>query len=479
MQQSTGVGLIFMVLIPLAIAIAVTLARHYRQRNTTDSFFVANRNVGTTVIALSIASSWIWTVALFVIPQKTYELGAPALIPLIGVNSAALLLLAILVPRVREFCGNRQLTLPQFTHLRDGHRTAAVFTIGVLGVQIYSVITHMLGVALLLTFMPSSIGKETFVVFLAFAFLIVAWLRGLQSSIVMDIVKYAAVFGIALLGLMLTSKSGGVDVLAGGLMGLRPADSGLIPAGTVWLFVLPVSAGLLSAVAMDDQLYQRGFAAKKNPKRVFGLATLVFLMVPIGMSLLGLLAANKSLGVVIDNRQLVSFLTIQKLLPEFPMYLVVAAVMTALIGSGGSALHAAGNVGAKNVVHALWPSMDESRLVLASRVTMVVTLTAGTAAALIGIGIFELWMGWNMFRAVLFFPIVALIMTSRESVPSVFGWIVVGLPVTLSAFAFFIWLGEPAGVASGEAILVAWGTTLAMWTWHSVENARSVQKEMV
>jgi len=322
--------------------------------------------------------------------------------------------------------------------------------------------------------MTSGANKEMFILLLAIAFLIVAALRGLESSIIADIIKYSAVFGIVMLAFFATEKAGGVDALMGGLTGLRPEESGLVPIKTLWLFVIPVSAALLSAVAMDDQLYQRGFAAKNNPKRAFVLATAFFVIIPIGMSMLGLLAANKALAVGVTDLQLTGFQTIQKLVPGISLYVLAAAVMTALIGSGGSALHAAGNVGAKNVAQMFWPQMSDASLVWASRATMVITLVVGTVTALAGVGIFELWIGWGMFRAVLFFPLIALIITNREYIPSVFSWIAIGLPTTLASFALFKWLGEPTGVASGEAILVAWGTTLALWVWHAYRSKRSL-----
>lgn len=466
---------ILIFLVPLACAIALTLVRHYGQRNTVPSFFVANRDVGSVTVALTLASSWVWTVALFVVPQKVYELGIVAMVPLVFVNAACVVLLGVLVPRVREICNNKQLTLPQFVQIRDGRRTEAVFTVGVLGVQIYSVVTHLLGVALLVRFMPAEIDKTTLILVLAGGFLVVAAMRGLQSSIAADIVKYTAIFGVVLLALIATSKSGGLPALVGGATGLRVSEVGFVDMKTLWQFAIPVSMALLSAVAMDDQLYQRGFAARSHPRRAYMLGALLFLPIPLGMALLGFLAANKVLGVQVDNLQLVNFLTIQKLLPDFPMYLVVAAVITSLMASGGAGLHAAGNVGAKNVAQMFWSGLPEKYLVLVSRGAMFVTLVVGTLAALAGVGIFELWIGWGMFRAVLFFPLIALITMRREAVPSVFWWIVVGLATTLASFAIFRQLGHSIPASSGEAILVAWGTTFSVWMVRLFRNARSAR----
>ncbi len=465
---------VFTILVPLACIVVFTLVRHYRQTNTTRSFYVANRDVGTFMVAVSLASAWIWTVALFVVPQKVYELGIVAMVPLVFVNAACIILLGVLVPRVRKICNDTQMTLPQFAGIRDGKKTEAVLTAGVLGVQVYSVITHLLGAALLLNFMTGGLDKPSLIFLLSGAFLVVAALRGLESSMDADIVKYIAIGGVVLLALIATGTSGGAPVLTPGTMGIRAAELGFVDAKTLWLFVIPVSAALLSAVAMDDQLYQRGFAARSRPLRAYLLGALLFLVVPLGLAFLGLLAANKSLGVKIDDLQLVNFTTIRTLLPEFPMYIIVTAFMTSLIASGGAALHAAGNVGAKNVVQMLRPGLADNRLVLVSRITMVVTLVLGMIAALAGVGIFELWIGWGMFRAVLFFPLIALITMRRETVPSVFSWIVIGLPVTLAAFAMFRWFGDSIPAASGQAILVAWGVTASLWLLR-VGRVRSAQ----
>lgn len=463
---------VLILLLPVALAVAFTVIRYRGQENTVASFFVANRDVSTPIVALSIASSWVWTVAMFVVPQKVYELGVIATVALVFVNALSIVLLGVLVPRVRAFSKNKQLTLPQFTEERDGKRTGAVFTIGVLGVQVYSVITHLLAAALLLKFMTGTVDTRVLVVLLAGGFVIVAGLRGLQSSIVTDVVKYSAIFAVVILAILATNKAGGVSALAEGATGLRAPGTGFFDAKTIWTFVIPVSIALLSAVAMDDQLYQRGFAARSHPKRAYFLAALLFLVIPLGLSLLGFLAANKSLGITVakEDLQIVNLLTLQRLLPEIPLYVVGAAIMTALIGSGGSALHAAGNVGAKNVVMVLWPGLGDSRLVLASRITMLVTLAIGTLTALSGVGIFELWIGWGMFRAVLFIPLIALIFSSREALPSVFWWIIIGLPVTLVSFVLFRLSGEPTGIASGQAILVAWAMTFTMWVLHLIRS---------
>ncbi len=464
MTQVFGIPIdVFTILIPLACIVAFTLIRHFRQINTTRSFYVANRDVGTFTVAVSLASAWIWTVALFVVPQKVYELGVIAMVPLVFVNAACIVLLGVLVPRVRNICNDTQMTLPQFAGMRDGKRTESVLTAGVLGVQVYSVITHLVGAALLLDVMWGGLNKPALIVLLAAAFLVVAAMRGIESSMVADILKYVAIAGVVLLALIITAKSGGTHALGNGTLGQRTAEVGYVDVKTLLQFVIPVSMALLSAVVMDDQLYQRGFAARSRPVRAYLLGAILFLIVPLGLAFLGLLAANKSLGVKIDNKELVNIAAIRALLPEFPMYLIVTAFMTSLIASGGAALHAAGNVGAKNVVQMLRPGLADNRLVLVSRITMVTTLVIGMSAALAGVGIFELWIGWGMFRAVLFFPLIALITMRRETVPSVFSWIVIGLPTTLAAFALFRWFGDSIPAASGQAILVAWGVTAALW----------------
>jgi Na+/proline symporter len=452
-------GYILTILIPLALAVVLSGLRYGGRPNTTGSFYVADRNEPTPLIAISIAAAWIWTVALYVLPPKIYEFGIIAAVPFVLVNALCVVLLGWLVPRVRAVCADVQLTLPQFGGIRDGKRTEGVLTAAVLGAQIYSVITHLLGAALLLTFMPNDFNKPTLIVILAVGFLMVAAIRGMQSSIPADIVKYAVVGGVVVVAFVLTLNSGGTSAIEGGIAGLRAQSSGLVDAKTIWQMVIPTSMGLFSAVAMDDQLYQRGFATRNSPRAAYLLGALLFLVIATGMGMLGFLAADKPLGVTIgqNEHQLVNFLTIEQLMPKFPMYLLVTAFMASLIASGGAALHAAGNVGAKNVTGMLFPNFAEKHSISVSRVTMLVTLGLGILLAVWNSGIFELWMGWNVFRAALFFPIIALVVMSREKIPSVFWWIVVDLACALGTFGFSWYEGAPVGIASGYGILAAWG----------------------
>ncbi len=467
-------------LIPLALAVVVTFARYAGQEVTTGTFYVAGRVVPTSLVAMSAASSWIWTVALFVIPRLSYQLGLVAAIPFVLVNTGALLWFAILAPRVRAYSDGGQLTLPHYVTQRDSYATGLVYTIGVLGVQIYSVITHMLGAALILMFAGINADTTMVIVMLAVAFFVVAAMRGLQSSMIMDVIKYSAVFLIVVVGLVLAGQSGGIETLAKSMNGIRPADAPFATWTMFWTFILPTSAALLSAVTMDDQLYQRAFSARGRVGRTFVLAAAFFVIIPIGMLVLGLLAANPSLGVKATAtgnppNQLIGFDTIRHLMPGIPLQLLAAAVVTALIGSGGSALHAAGNVGAKNVAQAIWPRISDHSLVSVARITMAIVLALGMMMAFVKVGIFELWMMFSTFRAVLFFPLVALVLST---VPSVFNWIKVGAIVTLATFLIAkLGYGYDAGGASSIAILAAWATGIVLWVRYALtsRNGNAVQ----
>lgn len=467
-------------LIPLALAVVVTFARYAGQEVTTGTFYVAGRVVPTSLVAMSAASSWIWTVALFVIPRMSYQLGLVAAIPFVLVNTGALLWFAILAPRVRAYSEGEQLTLPHYVTQRDSYATGLIYTIGVLAVQIYSVITHMLGAALILLFAGINADSTMVIAILAVAFFIVAALRGLQSSMIMDVIKYTAVFMIVVVGLVIAGKSGGVATLMESVNGIRPSTAPFVTSTMVWMFILPTSATLLSAVTMDDQLYQRAFSARGRVGRTFVLAAVFFIVIPIGMMVLGLLAANPSLGVKATAtgsppNQLIGFDTIRHLMPGLPLQLLAAGVVTALIGSGGSALHAAGNVGAKNVAQALWPRVSDDSLVSVARLTMAIVLALGMTMALVKVGIFELWMMFGTFRAVLFFPLVALVLSS---VPSVLNWIKIGAVVTAATFATAnLGYGYSAADASGIAILAAWATGAVLWVRYALtsRNGNAVQ----
>src|SRR6186713_1952026 len=102
--------------------IAMILLTYFASRSerwigSGTGFLVAWRNVSWPMAAPSIAASWIWAPALFVSVQKSYELGLPGIFWFTVPNILALVIFALLAPRIRRLIPNGY-TLPDWIRWR-------------------------------------------------------------------------------------------------------------------------------------------------------------------------------------------------------------------------------------------------------------------------------------------------------------------------------------------------------------------------
>ena len=72
------------------------------KKQTSESFLVANRNVGGKFGAMSIAASWIWAPAIFVSTEVGYRWGYSALVWFVIPNMLSLVLFALIAPKILD-----------------------------------------------------------------------------------------------------------------------------------------------------------------------------------------------------------------------------------------------------------------------------------------------------------------------------------------------------------------------------------------
>lgn len=68
----------------------------------TESFHVADRKIGTTIGAMSIAATWIWAPSLFVSAEKAYTSGVPGIFWFLVPNVICLVIFIPFAKRIRE-----------------------------------------------------------------------------------------------------------------------------------------------------------------------------------------------------------------------------------------------------------------------------------------------------------------------------------------------------------------------------------------
>ncbi len=305
------------------------LATRHRQQDTAE-FLLSGRNVGTWLGATSIAAAWIWAPALFVAAQKAYEQGLPGLFWFLFPNVLALIVFAPLSLRIRRVLP-KGYTFPQFIRLRHGKGVHRLYLIQFVVLQLCSFAVQILAGATLLQTL-FGLSFPLVVACLVVIVLTYSLLGGLRASVVTDIVQMTLILGICAATVpWAIARAGGPGTLVGGLGGVTGQFGNLLDPWVAYSFGISTTIGLLSGPIGDQMHWQRGYALKSDGDviKTFLLAACIFILVPLSLSMLGFIAADKVHhgvgGWSVANTQMVGPMAVQHLLP--PAMLIAFSVM--------------------------------------------------------------------------------------------------------------------------------------------------------
>jgi Na+/proline symporter len=417
----------FMALTAPALFAAAVAAFVWRgQRNTTESFYVANRDIGSFVGAISIGIAWLWVFALFVGPQKAYQDGFPALLWFVIPNTLAIALCCAIAWQIRKRMGGVGCTLPEFHGRAFNPSMRGVSAFGIILVQgVYAVLAQLIGAQLLLS-TATDISPVVIVLTLAFLMVALASYRGLPNSISADVLKAALIATIVFLTVAaLLSTPGSV---AEGLQGVREKPYGFFDHELLVGFALPVSISLLAGGAIDQQLYQRAYAlTSKGAGWALVLAPVFFFVLCIGIGSLGFLAV--SIGLKVSNPQLIGFEVMRTMFSESMGTVFVLTVASILIATGAAALNAVSSIGAIDVARSFKPDLGETSMLWISRGVMALFVVICVAIFMLHptIRLLDLILFIGPFRVGLLLPTILAAYTVAVVRPSnAFTWVIIG-----------------------------------------------------
>lgn len=229
-------------------------------------YLLAGKKTGDVKMGVSLAASWAWGVSIVVGMQIFQEKGLAAFVIWAGGNSLALLLFGALALRVKSGIT-----------LRDVTGSKPIYWFAFM-IQFFSVLANLTALkiaAYVLGFPP--------ILFIACACVVVisyAWWGGLKASIETDLLQFAIWMILLLAALLLSKGRDGEVVLVSGNIGW--ASWGALT--------------LIAAPFLDQQLWQRRFALKKDSLKSFGIGSLCF---AVYMVLVAMAAFYRVGGVVI------------------------------------------------------------------------------------------------------------------------------------------------------------------------------------
>lgn len=408
--------------------------------------------------ALTIAATWIWAPALFISAQKAYQHGWLGLFWFLVPNVLCLIVFGFFAYRIKErwpFGYTLPLALQYVYESRRVERLY-VFTMGGLAILSYAVqlvagaaIFHML------------LGIPRELVILGFGMLVPLYVMrgGNLSSVLSDRVQMIVMLVAALVIVpVVIYEAGGIQTLAAGLGGVTGEYSAFWDEKgqeLFWAFGLVVTISLMAGPFGDQSFYQRVWASEGNPIPQFALGALIFMVVPLLIGLLGLVAAGAAMDV---KAQTVNISVIGEYAPYLlvPFLLILLAGLTSTMDSMLSALMSLWVVDVEKGLVRL--GMDDFYRKVRTRIWLGAIV--GILIALIpGITILTLFLFYGTLRASTFGPTVITLLSWGNSKdqnlamePAMFWGIIASLVMGLPVSAY--------GLIGGHSDWVLWGILL-------------------
>lgn len=302
---------------------------------TTETFHIADRKIGIFQGAMSIAATWIWAPALFTSAEKAYLNGWPGLFWFLAPNVLCLLLF---IPFARRIRNQMPQGITLSAYMAQKYQSKAVHGIYLLALVALSVLSTAVQLLAGAKILAAITGWPFWILTLALALIAFAYAQysGIKASVLTDSLQMLFMLLFAALFVPLAwQKTGGLANLLNGLAGFSGEYTALWDANGLQIFLvfgLPSAIGLLAAPFGDQCFWQRAFAIRADKLgRAFKLGSILFVLVPLSMGLLGFMAAGTCY--VAQDNGLVNFELISSLLPDWAILPFLFMVISGLLST--------------------------------------------------------------------------------------------------------------------------------------------------
>lgn len=472
----------------IMIAVTYFFARWKRYRSI-QGFLVAERNVSWWLGAASIAASWLWAPALFVSVQSAYQQGLPGIFWFTFPNIIALLLFIWLAPKIREKMPFGY-TLPQYIkHRLQSEKVHKMYLFPYFFYQLMAVAVQLFAGGHLVSFL-TGIPFVTAMLIMAVTVLIYAFISGLESSFVTDLIQFISiVVGVVVVVPWAISAAGGWSAVNLGLGGVTGQFRNIFDPGVAFSFGIVTAIGLISGAISDQQYWQRAFAIKKNNLvKSFVFGAIMFGIVPVALSSLGFLAANSNLGITLPagvDISLIGVTTVSQLLPLWAMGLFVVMLLSALYSTLDSGVVATSSLYVTDVVkysdrekgilekidrgtqltseeQTIGDKLDRKGVKNAQIAMLGITvlgfLVALAANYIPGFGLKHLWWIFNTVAACVVVPTVLSLYWSRLDARGVFWGVLIAFVVGIPLFVYGNIIDKPIWIVGASLFIIAIST---------------------
>ena len=266
-------------------------------------------------------------------------------------------------------------------------------------------------------------------------------ISGLRASVLTDLVQLSMILLIGGVVLSLIwNVSGGWGTISAGLSGTEKV-SGVFDPGVMFSFGIVTAIGLIAGAISDQQYWQRAFAIKKDQlKKAFIFGALLFALVPVGLSLLGFIAAVPDSAITLPENIDISMIgvqTVATLLPRWTLVLFVIMLLAGLSSTLDSGLSAFSTLWVKDVMK----SGDNEKEIRSARFSMAGIGVLGLLVAYLadwipGFGLQHLWWIFNTVAACILMPTIFSLYRKNLNKDAVFWGILIAFVLGVPLFIY-------------------------------------------
>jgi Na+/proline symporter len=303
---------------------------------------------------------------------------------------------------------------------------------------------------------------------LALISLTYTFISGLEASVITDFLQLGMIFAIGAFIIPMALNTGGT-ITGAAVLQVSEATSfsisniakDLLDPGVAFSFGIVTSIGLIAGAISDQQYWQRSFAIKKKQlKKAFVFGALLFGIVPIALSSLGFIAAEKGFTVPegIDI-SMIGVETIAQLLPTSALFLFVIMLLSGLASTLDSGLSAASSLWVTDIAD----PKDDKKAIREARKAMIGITLLGLLVAIAtiyvpGFGLKHLWWIFNTIAACVMVPTVLSLYYKKLSEKGVVYGVLTSFVIGIPLFIYSNIINNAVYIVASSLFIVAIST---------------------
>lgn len=409
-------------------------------QNKSD-YIAGGHNVGTVSTALSIAATWIWAPALFVSAEQSYTNGYAGLLWFLVPNIICLLLFIPFAIRLRHRMPYG-FTISQLMNDIYGRKVKNIYVTQLSLLSLLSTIVQLVAGGKIISIM-TGIPFSLTTIILGCVALIYSLNKGIRASIFTDAIQMLLILIACFVLVPMAININGIQPITEGFKGIGK-DTTFFNANGIELmlaFGIPTTIGLIAGPFGDQNFYQRIFSVKQDKiKQSMILGAIAFALVPLGMGLLGFIAAG--IGYHGGDVSVVNFELIRAILPQWASIVFMFVLLSGLLSTIDSNL---------NSISSLTNDVIKNAKVSHLKWAMIILTFTSIVLSNIDMTIVDFFLIYGILRATTFGTTVMTLLGYKFKADGVFYGVLVALVVGMPTFVYakvnnILWLNITASI---------------------------------